>query len=428
MAESKSHKRVFALREGEAPAEPAAVKTGSAGASPSPYESDSEPARDRDVTRRLKAKAVELGFDRVGVADAQTPPDYDRFREWLDAGRAAGMNYMERHAEARRHPDGVLEGVRSVVMVSMVYGESADAPSQPSTGKIARYARGRDYHQVLRARLAELFDWLRQERPEVQGRAVVDTAPLLERDYARLAGLGWIGKNTLLIDRRLGSFTFLGALLVDLELEPDAPHGTAHCGTCTRCLDACPTGAFDGPYQLDAGRCISYWTIEHRGAIPDDQADHLDGWVFGCDVCQDVCPWNRKAPAGRVHELDARDEWGDPDLVEWLNRSKGDWKRALRGSALERARRVGLVRNAVLALGAARDEGATAALVDRLADRAEDPVIRGAAAWALGRIGSTTAREALERFRDDDDAVVREAVARALESRFDVSSSSAGCS
>ena len=386
-----------------------------------------EPHRDRDLTRRLKAKAVELGFDRVGVAGAQTPPDYDRFRAWLDAGRAAGMQYMERHAEARAHPDRVFEEVRSVVMVSMVYGEPSDEPPRPSLGKIARYARGRDYHQVLRARLAELFDWLKAERPEVEGRAVVDTAPLLERDFGRLAGLGWIGKNTLLIDRRLGSFTFLGALLVDLDLEPDSPHVTSHCGTCTRCLDACPTGAFDGPYQLDAGRCISYWTIEHRGPIPDEQADRLDGWVFGCDVCQDVCPWNRKAPAGRVGELDAREEWIDPDLVEWLNRSKGDWKRALRGSALDRARRVGLVRNAALALGSARDEGATAALIDRLSDRGEDPVVRGAAAWALGRIGSATAREALEWFRDDDDAALREAVARALESGAGVRPSSAGC-
>ncbi len=382
---------------------------------------------DRDLTRRLKARAVELGFDRVGVADARTPPDYDRFREWLDAGRAAGMDYLERHAEARAHPAHVFEGVRSVVMVSMVYGAPADGPSAPSPGKIARYAKGRDYHQVLRARLAELFDWLKAERPEVQGRAVVDTAPLLERDYARLAGLGWIGKNTLLIDRKLGSFTFLGALLVDLDLEADAPHGASHCGTCTRCLDACPTGAFDGPYQLDAGRCISYWTIEHRGAIPDDQADRLDGWVFGCDVCQDVCPWNRKAPAGRVSDLEARDDWVEPDLVEWLDRSKGDWKRALRGAALERARRVGLVRNAALALGSARDDRATTALVDRLADLAEDPVIRGAAAWALGRIGSAPAREALERFRGDDDAVTREAVVRALKSGAGVRSSSAGC-
>ncbi len=147
---------------------------------------------------------------------------------------------------------------------------------------------------------------------------MADTAPLLERDFARLAGLGWIGKNTMLIDRRLGSFTFLGALLVDAELEYDAPHDADHCGTCTLCLDVCPTQAFTGPYELDSRRCISYWTIEHKGAIPEATASELNGWVFGCDVCQDVCPWNRKAPAGRLLELSARDEWKDPDLLEWL--------------------------------------------------------------------------------------------------------------
>jgi epoxyqueuosine reductase len=384
---------------------------------------------DAGLARLLKARAIELGFDRVGIAGARTPPDYERFREWLAAGRAAGMHYMERHAEARAHPDSVLEGVRSVVMVSLVYGApDAGGASGSRPGKIARYARGRDYHQVLRARLAALLDWLERERPGVRARAVVDTAPLLERDYARLAGLGWIGKNTMLIDRRLGSFTFLGALLVDLDLEPDAPHASSHCGTCTRCLDACPTGAFDGPYQLDAGRCISYWTIEHRGPIPDDRADRLDGWVFGCDVCQDVCPWNRKAPAGRLPELDARADGADVDLVEWLTRSKGDWKRALRGSAMERARRAGLVRNAALALGSARDDGATPALADRLEDREEDPTIRAAAAWALGRIGSPAARGALERSRGGDDATVREAVARALDGLGDVSSSRGSCS
>ena len=161
---------------------------------------------------------------------------------------------------------------------------------------MARYARGGDYHEVLWEKLGALLAWLQAERPGLRGRAVADTAPLLERDFARLAGLGWIGKNTMLIDRRIGSFTVLGSLLVDLELEYDAPHATHHCGTCTRCLDACPTGAFDGPNRLDAGKCLSYWTIEHRGPIPAEVAADLDGWAFGCDVCQDVCPWNRKAP------------------------------------------------------------------------------------------------------------------------------------
>lgn len=354
---------------------------------------------DRDLTIKLKDKARELGFDRVGVADAQTPPSYPYFLKWLDAGREAGMSYMERHAEARAHPDSILEGVRSVVMVSIVYGERSTTPAD-AVGKISRYAKGRDYHHVVRGKLEELIAWLKTQRPDVKARAVVDTAPLLERDFARLAGLGWIGKNALLIDRKLGSFTFLAAVLVDLELEPDEPLGASYCGTCTRCLDACPTGALVAPFELDANLCISYLTIEHRGPIPEDRADRLDGWVFGCDVCQDVCPWNRKAPDGRVAELSAGAGWLEPDLVEWLNRSKGDWKRALRGSALERARRVGLVRNAAVALGSARREDAVPALIDRLVDENEDPTIRSAAAWALRQIDTAEAREAVEGFGD----------------------------
>ncbi|MDG3005373.1 tRNA epoxyqueuosine(34) reductase QueG [Paludisphaera mucosa] len=348
-----------------------------------------------DLTRRLKERALALGFDRVGVAPAQDAPDYGRFRDWLDAGSDAGMEYMRRHADARAHPDSILEGVRSVVMVSLVYGAGGPPHPSPAVGKIARYARGGDYHHVLRARLEALIAWLKGEAPEISARAVVDTAPLLERDFARLAGLGWIGKNTLLIDRKLGSFTFLGALLVDVELEPDAPHATSHCGTCTRCLDACPTDAFDGPYRLDARKCISYWTIEHRGPIPDEAAANLDGWVFGCDVCQDVCPWNRKAPAGLAPELASRPEWDGPDLIEWLGRSKGDWKRALRGSAMGRAGRVGLVRNAAVALGVAGRVDAAPALAARMADRDEHPAIRDAAARALGRLDAPTAPEAL---------------------------------
>ncbi len=207
-----------------------------------------------------------------------------------------------------------------MIMVSVVYGQNrGDAARIESTqGKVARYARGGDYHALIWRKLEELLEWLRAECPGVRGRAVADTAPLLERDFARLAGLGWIGKNTMLIDRRLGSFTFLGALWstssssTTRRMMPT----TAEAARC--CLDLCPTQAFTGPYQLDARRCISYWTIEHRGAIPETKASELDGWVFGCDVCQDVCPWNRKAPQGHHAELDARPEWTDPDLIEWL--------------------------------------------------------------------------------------------------------------
>ena len=372
-----------------------------------------------ELSDRLKAEATRLGFDRVGIAPAVPPPGYPDFLRWLEAGNAAGMGYLESQEPGRSHPSAILEGVRSVVMVSVVYGSSvrragAEEPGQ-TRGKVARYARGADYHRLLWDRLGLLLDWLQVERPDARGRVVVDTAPLLERDYARLAGLGWIGKNTMLIDRRLGSFTFLGALLTDLELAYDSPHRADHCGTCTRCLDACPTDAFAGPYQLDARRCISYWTIEHRGPIPEPQSGQLHGWVFGCDICQDVCPWNRKAPSGRMSELDSRPEWVDPDLLGWLDEEAESWRVKLKGSAAARARRSGLLRNAALVLGSKGVPAAVGPLAGRLDDLDEDPVVRAASAWALGRIGNEAARAALMHHRDDGDEAVREAVRRAID-------------
>ncbi len=203
--------------------------------------------------------------------------------------------------------------------------------------------------------------------------------------------------------------------MVDVELAYDAPHDLNHCGTCTRCLDACPTQAFVGPYQLDAGRCISYWTIEHRGVLPAPNADKLHGWVFGCDICQDVCPWNRKAPPGREAELDALPEWRDPDLIEWLTASASAWKVRLKGAALARAKRAGLLRNAALVLGTKGAIEAIAPLVTRLDDCSEDATVRAAAAWALGRIGTSDALIALARHRDDPENLVRDSARRALE-------------
>ncbi len=262
-----------------------------------------------------------------------------------------------------------------------VYGQAAEAPPTDTQGRVARYARGEDYHEVLWRRLEALLAWLQQECPGLQGRAVADTAPLLERDFARLAGLGWIGKNTMLINRTLGSFTLLGALLIDLELLYDPPHESSHCGTCTRCLDACPTDAFAGPYQLDARRCISYWTIEHKGPIPAPVAANLHGWVFGCDICQDVCPWNRKAPPAREPRLAPRPEWTNPDLLAWLEADAETFRRSLKGTALSRARRAGLIRNAAAVLGSRRAVRAIPALKRLLND--PDPDVREAAARAL---------------------------------------------
>ena len=348
-----------------------------------------------ELTRQLKSEAHRLGFDKIGVAPAVEPPGYSHFLDWLWAGHAAGMSYLERWADLREHPGRLVEGARSVIITSLVHGHADAAPPTLTQGKVARYARGADYHEVLWRRLDALLAWLLERRPGSHGRAVADTAPLLERDFARLAGLGWIGKNAMLIDRKLGSFTFLGALVSDVELDYDPPHESSHCGTCTRCLDACPTDAFVAPYSLDSRRCISYWTIEHRGPIPEEFADRLDGWVFGCDVCQDVCPWNRKAPAGRLPELDAGPGLSNPDLIGWLSR---DPLPGLEGTALKRAKRAGLQRNAALILGARRVAESVPVLTSKLND--SDEGVRQAAAWALRQIAG-------EEDRHDDQPLPR---------------------
>ncbi len=338
-----------------------------------------------ELTGLLKAEALRLGFDGVGIAPAVAPAGYGHYLGWLAEGYRAGMEYLERSAEVRRHPEQLLPGVRSVVVVSVVYGEPHAPPTSDAKGRIARYARGVDYHEVLWKKLEELLRWLQSEHPGVQGRAVVDSAPLLERDFARLGGL-----------------------------VADEPHEANHCGTCTRCLEACPTDAFAGPYQLDARRCISYWTIEHRGPIPEEFADQLHGWAFGCDICQEVCPWNRKAPAGSMVSFHGREDWTDPDLIDWLTRDRAAWTASLKGTALKRTKRVGLLRNASLILGTRRVDEATAALAGRLADAEEDPTVRGAAAWALGRIGTEEARNALIACEADTVADVAEAARHAL--------------
>ncbi len=365
-----------------------------------------------ELTLELKREALRLGFDKVGIAPAISPQSYPNYLTWLQAGHGAGMSYLERQAVARSHPEYLFEEGRSVIMTSLVYGRPAPAPLGATQAKVARYARGADYHEILWRKLEDLLKWLQSKSPGAKGRAVADTAPLLERDFARLAGIGWVGKNTMLIDRRLGSFTLLGALLVDIELEADEPAERGYCGTCTRCLDACPTDAFAGPYNLDARKCISYWTIEHKGVIDEDFSSQLSDWVFGCDVCQDVCPWNRKAPAGREPGLDALPELTNPDLITWLEADPALFSKGIKSTALSRAKRVGLLRNAALILGTRRELSAVPALVRLLDDPA--PVIRASVAWSLGRIGTEACREALARHENDQDPLVRNAIQRAL--------------
>lgn len=330
------------------------------------------------IEERLKQQARLLGFELAGIAPAAEADGFERLRQWLERGFAGTMDYLQRHGDARRHPSSILPEVRSVIMVGMNY-----RPRSP-TGRISCYAHGSDYHDVLRERLRRLLDWLRQERPDCRGRGVVDTAPLLERDFARRAGLGWFGKNTMLLNKRWGSFFFLGALLTNLELSCDEPHIASHCGTCTACLDACPTHAFVAPGLLDARRCISYLTIEHRGDVPEELRHDLGDWLFGCDVCQEVCPWNRKAPPGTEPALQARPDLVNLDLIEILGLSEEEFRQRFRGTALWRAKRSGLLRNAALVLGNSGDATALPALCRALEDA--EPVVREAARWAIDQI------------------------------------------
>jgi epoxyqueuosine reductase len=306
----------------------------------------------RALESSIRAQAYGLGFDLVGIATLGSMETAPHFEQWLERGYAGDMHYLPKWAHKRRDSRLPYEGVRSAIVVAMSYG------GREPSGPVARYARGDDYHDVLDAKLRELHAWIAAELGrEVRGRAYVDTGPLLERDLARRAGLGWFGKNTNLINPTLGSFFFLGALLVDLELEPDEPFASDHCGTCTRCIDACPTHAIVEPRVLDATRCISYLTIEAKGEIPLALRESIGELIYGCDICQDVCPWNEKfsraLPEGSPFA--ARDAIaGNGALTlarEFLAMTQEEFSEKFRRSPMKRAKLAGLKRNAAVVLG-----------------------------------------------------------------------------
>jgi epoxyqueuosine reductase len=344
------------------------------------------------LEERLKAEALRLGFSLSGISPATEADGFARYQHWLEQGYAGKMDYLHRNGPRRRHPSSILEGVRSVLMLGMEYGErGAEKHSLPTArhARVASYAAGPDYHLFVWDRLNTLSNWLMTEVPGSTAIGVADTAPLLERDFARRAGLGWVGKNTMLINTRRGSFFFLAALLTDLALEPDRPFETSHCGTCTACLDACPTKAFPQPHVLDASRCISYLTIELRTEIPVELREPIGDWLFGCDICQDVCPWNRKESPGPVaFPRDPDLEWLDP--VELLGLDADAFRLRFKKTAFFRSRRVGLLRNAAIVLGNTGDEQALPVLERSLADPEE--VIREAARWAIERISQRTSK------------------------------------
>jgi epoxyqueuosine reductase len=369
------------------------------------------------ITRRLKGRACELGFSLCGVSPAVSPPGAARLDDWLAAGYGGQMHYLADRRDAYCDPSRVLNGVRSVVMLALNYRTAEPIDPLPGQGRVSCYAWGEgDYHDVIHDRLHALADDLREVAPTARVRGVVDTAPLLEREFAQLAGLGWIGKNTLLINRDNGSYFFLAALLTDLELVYDEPHRADHCGTCRACLDACPTGAFPQPYVLDASRCISYLTIELRDTIPSALRAGVGDWLFGCDVCQEVCPWNSHAPLSEEPAFQPGGDANPLDLIALFELDEAAFRARFRYTPLWRPRRRGVLRNAAIVLGNQPAPAAIPALIRGLND--DEPFIRGAAAWALGRYQMESARNALVvRQEIESDAAVCAEIDAALRSK-----------
>lgn len=369
------------------------------------------------LTTRLKDEARRLGFVACGVAGAG--PDLEaraRFEARIGSGSYAGLPWftLER-AQRCTDPSLVFAGVRSVVTLAAPYSSAAGpAPDGQLRGRVARYAWGRDYHRVLEKKLRSLGEFLEAEAPGTRSRPLVDYGPLAERAYAARAGIGWFGKSTNLLLPAIGSWVLLAELLTTAELEPDAPLRKT-CGACTRCVDACPTGALAGGYKVDNERCISYQTIENRGPIPRELRPLIGDWLFGCDICQDVCPVGSRTAQQPLPDLQAADcEAAAPALIPLLSLTEERFRQRFSGRAIIRAKRDGLVRNACVVLGNLGDPSAVPALIGALNDAA--PLVRGHAAWALGRLGGEPARTALQqRLAIEPDAEAREEIACALQ-------------
>ncbi|MCM2370091.1 tRNA epoxyqueuosine(34) reductase QueG [Aporhodopirellula aestuarii] len=380
-----------------------------------------------DAIRKI---AMEEGFIACGIAPAVNSEGFADLVRWIDAGYPADMDYFANRLDAYRHPEGVLPGAKSVVVLAWPYSARDSEPgdcSDAAFAKVARYTwQGTDYHDVIHPKLKRIRQMIQTRCPDANARGIVDTAPLMEREVAQLAGMGWRGKNTLLLNRTLGSYFFLACVLVDVELPTDSPHESDHCGTCTACLDACPTNAFVGPHVLDASRCISYLTIESRETIPEPLREGIGDWVFGCDVCQEVCPWNRK-PTRHAMADDAREEsdWllspdtprGLLELGKLFELDEDAFRKRFRKSPMWRTRRRGLLRNAAIVIGNTGTQKQVPALI--LGMRDPEPIVRASCVWAARQIverdapnDSVIQKELARLHQEEHDGLVREELDR----------------
>ncbi|MGB3365842.1 MAG: tRNA epoxyqueuosine(34) reductase QueG [Thermodesulfobacteriota bacterium] len=364
-----------------------------------------------NLTNSIKDKASELGFDLVGISPVDSFPESQFYKEWLNKGFSGEMSYLERNPEKREDIQNVLPGAKSVISCAMNY--NTDYPysiekTDKTKGWISRYAWGDDYHDTITDKLRVLMSYISTESPEeVMSKVYVDTGPVLERTYGKYAGVGWVGKNTCLINQKIGSWIFLGEIITNIELEYDTPVPD-RCGTCTRCIDACPTDAIIEPYVLDSRLCISYLTIELKDKIPSELREKIDNNIYGCDICQDVCPWNKRAHVTDKPEFEPRQELFNPDLSYISKLSVEDFRKQFKGSPIKRTKRRGLLRNAVVAMGNSGEKDFIPNIKESLKD--EEPLIRAHAVWALWRIEGVQSKDILFSLKqvETDEMVIEE--------------------
>jgi epoxyqueuosine reductase len=345
------------------------------------------------LTEEIRAQARRAGFDKIGISRVEKLDDRNGLQEWLAKGQHGEMRWMAADPEKRTDPSRIWSEARSVIALALNYYTPIQHSEQPERGKISRYAWGEDYHRILKERLADLARRIVELEPAARGLYYSDTGPMMDKAWAHKGGVGWIGKHSNLITRALGSWVFLGEILLNLELEYD-PEDRKYCGTCHRCIDACPTRAIVAPYVVDARLCISYLTIELRGAIPRELRPLVGTRIFGCDDCQDVCPWNRFAQPSLEKGFYPDEHNRAPVLIDLMQMTESEFRERFQNSAVRRAKHSGFLRNVAVALGNSRDRAAIPVLSDTLLQHSE-PLVRSHAAWALGEIGGENSWETL---------------------------------
>ncbi len=361
----------------------------------------------------IRNEALRMGFSRIGIARITQLPWKDHFNKWLEEGLHGRMLYLERQAQKRRNPGLVLKGARSLLVLAANYNTGHESADSPLKGRISRYAWGNDYHTVIKSRLENLLKFIQSQESSAEGLSYVDTGPVMEKVWGAQTALGWMGKHTNLVSRTLGSWFFIGVILLNLELEYNRPERD-YCGKCSRCIAACPTGAIIAPYVLDARRCISYLTIELRSTIPRSLRPLIGNRIFGCDDCQEVCPWNRFAVSTADKEFHVNEEILTPNLMALARITDSEFKSRFKTSPILRATRNGFVRNAVVALGNSGESKAVPVLEEALNDGS--PLVRAHAAWALGQIATPLADRKLKlAHAKEKTAMVLDEIVMALE-------------